>query len=60
MSTEITSSIGEAAAVDWPADTPGNLLAHIGVYNQRFTLQSMPIWVFSIFCFSPIFPLRFE
>lgn len=60
MSTEITSSNGEAAAIDWPADTPGNLLARIGVYNQRFTLPSMPIQVLFIFCFSPISPLRFE
>lgn len=61
MSTEITSSNGEAAAIGWPADTPDNLLAHIGVDNQRFILWSMTVRVFfSIFCFSPLSPLCFE
>lgn len=59
MSTEITSSNGEAAAIDWPADTPVNLLALIGVYSQRFTLRSMPIWVFFHFLLFTHFPIAF-
>lgn len=56
MSTEITSSNGEAAAIGWPADTPDNLLAHIGVDNQRFILWSMTIRVFFPFSVSHPFP----
>lgn len=59
MSTEITSSNGEAAAIGWPADTPGNLLAHIGVDNQRFILWSMTIRVFFHFLFLTPFPIVF-